>query len=145
MVRFEMLLNVQRVEARNGSSDSGGGRRHVVGLSHRRTAPTCSTLPSTQTSNDFKTSLRRRKASLRPIALPWLRLIKYLRHYKLPFFLFFMLSQMVLVHDPIGLFRLPIFAKVRVKNQDFFAALLLPVRHHRPSLSRLVPPCFTAL
>lgn len=162
MISFELLNMIQSAESRSSdmrrrtkttTAATSTHRGHFVSLacghfSRRRTTST-PTLPSTTKNKIVAAKLGADTDTgglVRggPIALSGLCLVKNLRNNKLSFFFLFMLAQMVLVHNPVGFFGLSVFSKVRVKNKDFFAALLATIDHNRPRFSGLVPPCFAA-
>lgn len=80
-----------------------------------------------------------------PVALAGLGLVEDLGDDELAFFLLLVLSEVVLVHNPVRLLGLPILPEVGVQDQNLLATLLLPVDHHRPRLPGLVPPRLAAL
>ncbi|RRT51727.1 hypothetical protein B296_00038779 [Ensete ventricosum] len=73
-------------------------------------------------------------------ALPGLRLVEDLRHHQLPVLLLLVGAQVILVHYPAGLLRLPLLAVVGVQDEDLFVPLEPPTHQHRPRLPGLVPP-----
>lgn len=171
MVGFKVLMNIIQgsVEGsdwrRDTTNNINSNSRHLISVTVmsrdinflRRTAPTptISSAAGSTVISLFSTSLTTRCCSsnsttnsmirIRPIALPWLCLIEYLRHHKFPFFLLLVLSQMVLVHHPVGLLWFPVLPKIGVQNQNLLAPLLFPIHHHRPCLTCLVPPGFPSL
>ena len=78
----------------------------------RRTTPTTTVSSAARVAASFTKGC----TSISVIALPWLCLIEYLRNHKLSFFLFFMLTKVVLMHDPISLFGSSIFSKIGVED-----------------------------
>ena len=78
-------------------------------------------------------------------ALPRLRLVEHLGDDELAVLLLLVGPQVVLMHHPVRLLRLPLFPVVGVEYQDLLVALEFAVREDRPGLARLVPPRLTAL
>lgn len=149
MIRFQLLLNVQCMsEACHWINTTNNNRSHFISVSRNnflgRATPTSTV--SSSTIWQFPTSFTCCAGTpIWPVTLPWLCLIKYLWHHKLPFSLLLMLAKMVLMHHPVGLLRLSVFPKVGVEDKDFLAAFLFPIHHHWPGLTCLVPSGFSTL
>ena len=140
MVRFQ-LLNVNGTVTCYWINPS---YRHFISMWNYflwRTTSTTTISPAIRVTASFTSGC----TPFRPVALSWLCLIEYLWNHKLSFFLFLILTKVVLMHDPVGLFRLSVFPKICVKDKYFLAPFLLAIHHYRPSLPSLVPPCFSTL
>lgn len=116
MVRFE-VLNVHGMSTVSGYW-SNPSRRHVISLGNYlpagRTTPT--TTVSSAAIRGIAASFASGCTPVRPVALSRLSLIKYLGNHKLAFFLFFVLTQVVLVHHPVGLFGFSVFPEICVED-----------------------------
>lgn len=77
-------------------------------------------------------------------ALPRLGLVEHLRDHQLPVLLLHARAEMVLVHYPVGLLRLPLLAVVGVQHQYLLEALQPAAGEHRLRLAGLVPPGLAA-
>lgn len=75
-------------------------------------------------------------------ALSRLCLEENLGHHELAFFLVLVVSEVVLVHHPVGFLGFPLLPVVGVENQYFLVAFHHAFRRHRPRLPGLVPPGF---